>query len=223
MTDLTPETIDSRHDGFSLSAVRARPRGKAKGGVVVIQEIFGVTDHIKEMCGLFADAGYEALALSMFDRVERDFHAETNPDGFAKGLSAVRASSWDQVAGDLQAAIDALPKPCFITGFCWGGAAAWLGAVRCTGLSAASCFYGRMIADLLDDKPKVPVMLHYGARDAGIPEDNRAKVATAVPEAPLYLYDAGHGFCRRGSHDYDEAACALAMQRTLEWFERYST
>ncbi|HWA00585.1 MAG TPA: dienelactone hydrolase family protein [Caulobacterales bacterium] len=221
MTDLTPENIDSRHDGFALSAVRARARGQARGGVVVIQEIFGVTPHIREMCGVFADAGYEALAPGMFDRIESGFLAEPNPEGFARGLAAVNASPWNQVAGDLQAAIDALPKPCFVTGFCWGGTAAWIAAARCAGLSGASCFYGRLIAEHLDQRPRVPVMLHYGARDANIPEENRAKVAAAVPEAPLYIYDAGHGFCRRGGHDYDEAATALALARTLDGFVRW--
>ncbi|MES1199808.1 MAG: dienelactone hydrolase family protein [Pseudomonadota bacterium] len=223
MADLTTESIDSRHDGFALSAVRARPHARTTlGGVVVIQEIFGVTDHIREMCATFADAGYEALAPSLFDRVERNFHAEPNPEGFAKGLNAVNATSWRQAADDIQAAIDALPKPCFVVGFCWGGTAAWIAAARCTGLSAASCFYGRLIANIADEeKPKVPAILHYGARDANIPEENRAKVAAAAPDAPLYVYDAGHGFCRPGGHDYDEAACKLSIARTLDWFARW--
>lgn len=191
------------------------------GAVVVIQEIFGLTDHIAEMCERFASEGYEVIAPSLFDRVEPGFHAELDAEGIAKGRDAVAASSWDQVTGDVQAAIDALAKPAFIVGFCYGGAVSWVAAARCDGLKAASCFYGRLIVDKLDEKPKVPVMLHYGARDASIPMDQVERVRAASPDSPLYIYDAGHGFCRKASHDYDEKASALALSRTIDWFARW--
>lgn len=208
-------------DGFSFSAHAAKPSGAAKGGVVVIQEIFGVTDHIREVTQAFAEAGYHAIAPSLFDRIEPDFHAGHDPDGMKKGIAAVMASPWPQVTSDIQAAIDALPQPCYVTGFCYGGSAAWVAAAECTGLKAAACFYGRLIANLLDHKPKIPIMLHYGARDASIPPDNIESVRLAAPDSPLYLYDAGHGFCRTGSNDFDAAARALSMQRTLDWFARW--
>jgi carboxymethylenebutenolidase len=152
--------------------------------------------------------------------VEKNFHAEHNPEGIAKGVKAVQASTREQVASDIQAAIDALPKPVYVTGFCYGGAMSWLAAARCSGLNAASCFYGRLIADMLDEKPKIPVMLHYGARDASIPPENVERVRLAAPGAPLYLYDAGHGFCRPG-RDYDGDARELSISRTLDWFARW--
>lgn len=214
-------TISSRHDGFAISAHSVAPVAARQGGVVVIQEIFGVTAHVLDMCGVFANAGYAALAPSLFDRVEPSFFADMSPEGVQKGLAAVRASSWDQVAGDIQAAIDALPRPVYVTGFCYGGAVSWLAAARCTGVSAVSCFYGRLIADLLDQKPKAPVMLHYGARDASIPMEAVERVRAAVPDSPLYLYDAGHGFCRAGSHDFEVTARDLAVSRTLDWFARW--
>jgi carboxymethylenebutenolidase len=216
-----PEQVRSRLDGFALSAHHVRPTGAPVGGLVVIQEIFGLTDHIAAMCDRFAAAGYECLAPSLFDRIEPGFQAGHDQEGIQKGLKAVRASPWDQVAWDVQAAIDALPKPCFITGFCYGGAISWLAAARCTGLNAASCFYGRLIADMLDEAPKVPVMLHYGAHDAGIPMDNVERVRTATPQSPLYLYDAGHGFCREGSNDFHAPSRDLAVSRTLDWFARW--
>jgi carboxymethylenebutenolidase len=213
--------LKSGRDGFALPALHARPSGAVKGGVVVIQEIFGLTDHIGDMCAFFAANGYEALAPGLFERIERDFHAEVDTAGIAKGRDAVMATPWDQVAGDVQAAIEALPKPCYVTGFCWGGAATWLAAARCSGLNAASCFYGRLIAELLHEKPAIPVMLHYGARDASIPPENVERVRAAAPASPLYIYDAGHGFCRKASHDYDQTASELALARTLDWFARW--
>lgn len=214
-------TLASKADGFGLTAIEARPSGEPIGGVVVIQEIFGLTDHIADMCALFADAGYCATAPSLFDRVEANFHAGHDPDGVQKGIAAVMKSPWPQVAGDIQAAIDALPQPVYITGFCYGGVAAWVAAAQCTGLKAASCFYGRLIANLLDNTPAIPAMLHYGAHDASIPPENVESVRLAAPQSPLYIYDAGHGFCRAGSNDFNASARDLAMARTLDWFARW--
>jgi carboxymethylenebutenolidase len=129
--DMTEATrLKSAIDGFELSALSARPAGKPIGGVVVLQEIFGLTAHIGESCALFADAGYAALAPGLFDRVEHGFHAEHDQDGIAKGVKAVMSSPWPQVVADVQAAIDALPKPCYVTGFCYGGAATWMAAAK---------------------------------------------------------------------------------------------
>jgi carboxymethylenebutenolidase len=212
----------SRHDGFTLSANRADPDDAPLGGVVVLQEIFGVTGHIVDICDRFAAAGYAAIAPSLYDRIEKGFHADHDPDGVKRGIAAVMASPWPQVVGDIQAAIEALPQPVYVTGFCYGGAAAWVAAAQCKGLKAASCFYGRLIADLLSaNQPAVPVMLHYGAHDVSIPAENYERVRLASPTSPLYLYDAGHGFCREGSADFDAASRDLAMNRTLDWFARW--
>ncbi len=213
--------LSSSHDGFSLNALSAHPATEPIGGVVVVQEIFGLTDHIGEMCERFARAGYAVLAPGLFERIEKDFHAALDPTGFDKGRAAVAATPWPQVVADVQAAIDALPHPRYVTGFCYGGVVAWLAAARCARVNAAASFYGRMIVDLLDEAPRVPVMLHYGANDAAIPPENVEKVRAAAPNSPIHLYDAGHGFCRAGSADFNEAACDLAFARTLDWFARW--
>jgi carboxymethylenebutenolidase len=214
-------SLQSSLDGFAFPALSARAKANPIGGVIVIQEIFGLTDHIGEVCAAFAEAGYAALAPGLFERVEAGFHAEHDAAGVQKGVAAVMNSPWPQVMRDIQAAIDASPKPCYVVGFCYGGAAAWMAAAQCTDVAAASCFYGRLIADLLDQRPTAPVMLHYGARDPGIPPENVERVRAAYPDAPLYLYDAGHGFCRTGSTDFNAEARDLAMSRTLDWFARW--
>ncbi|WP_395644936.1 dienelactone hydrolase family protein [Terricaulis sp.] len=215
-------TLTNKTDGFGISAHRVRASsGKAIGGVVVIQEIFGITPHIEAMSAYFADAGYDVIAPSLFDRIEANFQAGHDQEGIQKGIKGVMSSPWTQVMGDVQAAIDALPKPCYVTGFCYGGAVSWMAAAQCSGVSAVSCFYGRLIADLTQNTPKAPVMLHYGARDPSIPADNVERVRLAAPDSPLYLYDAGHGFCREGSHDYNADAAKLALTRTVDWFARW--
>lgn len=214
-------TVQSRHDGFSIPAISRGARTDVpRGGVVIIQEIFGLTDHIASMCGAFAADGYDVLAPSLFDRIEANFHAAHDDAGIAKGRAAVMATPWGQIAADIQSAIDASPRPCYVAGFCWGGAAAWAAAARCEGLAAAASFYGRMIPDI-EDQPRAPIMLHYGARDASIPPENIESVRARAPLSPLYMYDAGHGFCREGSADFDKAARDLAMRRTLDWFARW--
>ena len=211
----------SPYDSFRLGAHYEASHKPRIGGVVVIQEIFGITDHIRTMCSRFAAEGFEAIAPSVYDRVERGFHAEASNAGIMKGLAAVEATPWDQVAADVQSAINALEGPVFLTGFCYGGAATWLGACRCSGLSAASAFYGRHINALLNDSPKVPIILHYGRRDKSIPMDMVEEVQATHTEIPIYLYDTGHGFCRESSSDFHKYSCDLAFNRTVHFFKKH--
>ena len=216
-------TLASLHDGYTLPAWRvdaptSRNGGPRKGAVVVIQEIFGITAHIRAMCDLYAAQGYDAIAPGLYDRIEPGFHAAHDADGIKKGAAAAQTTPMKQVAGDVQTCIDALRGPVFITGFCYGGGVSWMAAARCTGLSAASGFYGRIINQMLDAPPKIPIILHYGAHDAAIPQAMVDEVHAACPDVPIYMYDAGHGFCREGSHDFNAAARDVAMQRTLAFF-----
>lgn len=211
-------------DGADFSVAHLPVVGARRGGLVLAQEIFGVTDAILATAGQYANAGFEVLVPSLFHRIERGFQAPVDPDGFQRGIAAVQATPWDQVAGDLQACVDHLrgAGPVFLTGFCWGGAVAWLGAARCEGVAASSAFYGRMINDLLNDAPKTPIILHYGKRDASISGDRVMAVKARFPLVPVYLYDAGHGFCRLGHHDFDQAVCDLAFARTVAHFVQHS-
>ncbi|HEX4179166.1 MAG TPA: dienelactone hydrolase family protein [Caulobacteraceae bacterium] len=212
----------SAFDGFTLDAYRVAPTDARQGGVVLIQEIFGVTDHIRELCDSFADGGYEVIAPSFYDRQERGFAAGYDAEAVAKGVPYSQAAAWDAVAGDLQAAIAALEPPVHVTGFCWGGTATWLAACRCEGLASASSFYGRRIPELLDETPKCPTILHFGKTDPTIPPEVVETIQAAHPDVPVYLYEAGHGFVsdRRADHDPDSAR--LARLRTLQLFQRAS-
>ena len=126
-------------DGFAFEAWREPAREARRGGLIAIQEIFGVTEHIRELAAGFAEDGYEVLAPSLFDRRAPGFHAGYDTAGVARGRELSEATPWDEVAGDLQACVDALPSPVFAVGWCWGGTAAWLASCRCEGLAAASC------------------------------------------------------------------------------------
>jgi carboxymethylenebutenolidase len=211
-------TLTSGFDGFELTAYRARPTDARRGGLLLIQEIFGITDHIRELADSFAEEGYETIAPAFYDRLEPGFAADYSQEAIAKGVRYSQETPWDQVAGDAQAAIDALSAPVFATGFCWGGAATWLVACRCSGISAASAFYGRRITELKDQTPKVPIILHFGKNDASIPLERVEEIREAHPDVPVHLYEAGHGFVSDRRADYDADAARLARLRTLALF-----
>jgi carboxymethylenebutenolidase len=214
--------LKSRFDGFELGAYHAPPRDARRGGLVLVQEIFGVTEHIRELCDGFAEDGYEVIAPSFYDRLQPGFQADYSPEDRKAGLGYSEATPWDQVQGDLQAAIDALTPPVFVTGFCWGGSAAWLAACRCEGLAAAACYYGRRISELLEETPKVPTILHFGKTDASIPPERIEAIRARHLDLPIYLYDAGHGFVSDRRADYDADCARLARLRTLALFSRHS-
>jgi len=214
-------SLKSRFDGFELAAYRAAPQDARRGGLLLIQEIFGVTDHIRELCEGFAEEGYEVIAPAFYDRLEPRFAADYSQPAIQKGVRYSTETPWDQVAGDAQAAIDALAEPVFVTGFCWGGAATWLAACRCEGLSAAAGYYGRRISELNDETPKAPIILHFGKTDASIPPERIEEIAERHPDVPIYLYDAGHGFVSDRRSDYDADSARLARLRTLAWFANH--
>jgi len=211
-------SLTSSRDGFSFGAYRAPPDDARRGGLVLIQEIFGVTDHIRELADGFAADGYETIAPSLYDRQQRGFEAGYDAEGVAAGRRYSEAAPWDEVAADLAAAIAALAPPVFVVGYCWGGAATWLAACRCEGVAAASAFYGRRIPELVAETPRCPIILHFGRHDASIPPATVEQIAAAHPEIPIHLYDAGHGFVSDRRADYSPDAARLARLRTLQLF-----
>jgi carboxymethylenebutenolidase len=210
--------LTSRKDSFSFGAYRAPHEDARRGGLVLIQEIFGVTDHIRELADGFAAEGYETIAPSLYDRQQRGFQASYGGDDVAAARRYSEAAPWDAVAGDLDACVAALKPPVFVVGYCWGGAATWLAACRCEGVAAASSFYGRRIPELLDETPRCPIILHFGRRDPSIPPAVVEAIADRHPDIPIYQYDAGHGFVSDRRADYSPDAAALARLRTLQLF-----
>jgi carboxymethylenebutenolidase len=210
--------LTSPKDGFVFGGYRVQPPDARRGGLVLIQEIFGVTDHIRALADGFADDGYEVLAPSLYDRRENGFAVGYDAEGVARARRYSEETPWDEVAADLAACVAALKAPVFVVGYCWGGSATWLAACRCEGLAAASSFYGRRIPELVTETPRCPIILHFGRRDPTIPPAAVEAIGAAQPDIPIYVYDAGHGFVsdRRADHDAD---CArLARLRTLQLF-----
>ncbi len=210
-------------DGAEIAVYHAQPTGARKGGLVLVQEIFGVTDHIRDLCNEYAADGYEVLSPALFDREHRGFEAEYSGEGFARAVQLARElHPFDLSLADVQTCIDALaPKgPVFVVGYCYGGSVAWFAATRMRNVAAASGYYGSLIPAAADEEPKVPVILHFGRFDTGIPMEGVEKViAKDWPKATVHVYEAGHGFNSDRRKDYHEPSADLAKERTLELFE----
>jgi carboxymethylenebutenolidase len=212
-------------DSFKLGAYRADPSGTPKGGIVVIQEIFGVNHHIRAVCDRLAAEGYAAIAPAIFDRQQPDFESGYSPDEIANARKFVANPDWAAMMRDVQAAIDEAKKsgPAAIVGFCLGGTIAFLAAAKLNGLSAAIGYYGGQIAKNADDKPKVPTQLHFGEKDAGIPMSDVDIVKQKRDgDCEIYVYpNAQHGFNCEERGSYDAASAKLARERSLEFLQKH--
>ena len=209
-------------DGHELAAYVAEPDGEPRGGIVVIQEIFGVNSHIRAVTDGFAADGYKAVAPALFDRIERGVELGYDPDSVARGRELKERMDWDGPLLDIRAAAAALSGlTTGVVGYCWGGSLAWLAATRLEGIAAAVCYYGGQINDFRDETAKCPVLMHFGSEDSSIPADAVEAIRTAQPNIPIHVYEgAGHGFnCdHRASHH--ASASISARQRTMEFIAR---
>ena len=210
-------------DGQELGAYRADPGGKPKGGVVVVQEIFGVNHHIRSVCDRFAAEGYAAVAPALFDRQVRDYQSGYSPEEIEKSRKFVANPDWDAMMRDTAAAIAELKDagPVSIVGFCLGGSVAFLAATRLEGVTASVAYYGGRIVAFADEKPSCPTQMHFGEKDQSIPMSDVETIKQKRPACDIHVYpDAGHGFhCdERGS--YHEPSSKTAWQRTLAWLEK---
>jgi carboxymethylenebutenolidase len=210
-------------DGHKLGAYRADPAGKPRGALVVIQEIFGVNSHIKQMADGYAADGYLAIAPALFDRVQKNVDLGYSPEDIAKGREIRGKVSNDMALKDTEAAIKAAAGAgkVGIVGYCWGGLVTWLAAAKLPGLSAAVPYYGGGILDNADLQPKVPLMGHFGDKDQHIPVEGVKKLAEKHKQHQIFIYSADHGFnCdQRGS--YNAPAAQQARARTLEFLRKH--
>jgi carboxymethylenebutenolidase len=218
-------TLHSKIDGFEFTALHAAAEGHRKGGIVIIQEIFGIDHYVQEDVARWAALGFEAIAPSMFDRQEKGFVADHDPKGFETGIKYAMGNGFDNPMSDIQACVDALKDkgPVFIVGYCYGGSMVWMAAGKVSGLAAGSSYYGGFIKDHLEQALNVPVICHFGRKDAHIPADDiKAGIEKAHPDVPVYIYDgSGHGFNNDGVEAQDPADAKLARERSVAFFEAH--
>ncbi|MBB5940925.1 carboxymethylenebutenolidase [Xanthomonas sacchari] len=213
-------TLDTAHG--QVSAWHALPEGTPRGGLVVIQEIFGVTDYIRQVADRYAAHGYEVLAPALFDPVEKDAQLAYDQDGVRKGLELVGALGFDRALDIVQAAAQALAPAGKVgtLGYCWGGSVALLAALR-LGLPSVS-YYGGRNTQFLDETPKAPVLFHFGAQDGSIPAESIQQHREKLPQMQTFVYPAGHGFDRHvDPNHYDADSAELARERSLAFLAEH--
>jgi carboxymethylenebutenolidase len=208
-------------DGFTLDAYTASPSGKAKGGIVLIQEIFGVNHHIRALVDEWAGLGYKVCAPAMYDRAEKNFEVGYDEEGRQRGMAARGKLDAKNHVFDYQAAHAAVKDAgkVAIMGYCYGGTVAWQGAQ--TGpFDASICYYGGGIADMLGADAKCPVLMNFGEKDQGIPLEKVAAIKAAKPYAIVNVYPgAGHGFVCNERPSFQKEATDLARTRALAFLE----
>jgi carboxymethylenebutenolidase len=214
-------TIMAR-DGHEFRAWLSAPAGTARGGVVVLQEIFGINRHIRAVTDSFAAEGYVAIAPSLFDRIRKGIELGYSPDESQEGRGYVMQLKPEQTLKDMAAALTVIRHAARIgaVGYCWGGRLAYLAACELP-LACAVVYYGSGITQLLPRAPKKPVMYHFGEQDPHIPLSDVEKIRAADTTGVFHLYPAGHGFNCDERPAYHAESAALGRRRTLEFLARH--
>ncbi|MCW6027478.1 dienelactone hydrolase family protein [Stenotrophomonas sp. SRS1] len=218
-------TLDTHYG--PVRAWQATPEGKPRGGLVVIQEIFGANPHIRAVADDYAAKGYAVLAPSFFDLADSAPDSTEPPelsydsDGVAAGLAMVDELGVEKALEIVRAAASRLAPAGKVgtVGYCWGGSIALLSALR-LGLPSVS-YYGARNVNYLDETPKAPVMFHFGAQDKSIPPEAIKAHREKLPQMATFVYPADHAFNRSVGHAYDPDSAHLALERTLDFFAEH--
>ena len=208
-------------DNNKFSAYISQPLGKPKGGVVIIQEIFGVNTHIKEVTDLFASKGYLCIAPALFDRVEKNVTLNYDEKGISKGRN-LKALCDKDAPKDIDASISVASSAgkVGVVGYCWGGSLSWRIGCESSHLSASVCYYGGDIPKLRFLKPKCNILTHFGELDKGIPINEVKIFEKTRPEVLTYTYPADHGFNCDHRSQFNKKCANIALDRTLKFLEK---
>jgi len=219
--DILEETVSlTAADGHVFSAFRAAPKRRKIGGLVILQEIFGLTDQLKSVVRAYAADGYDTIFPCVYDRVAPGTVIPFNePD---RGRDLAYGLPLDKVVLDVGAAVRHVQNDhgVSVLGFCWGGGVV-VRAAADLDLRGAIAFYGTRLPTYLALKPKCPLLFHFGKSDPNSTPEIIEQVSKAFPAAESYIYDAGHAFANDVRPAYDEAAAKTARARTLEFLARH--
>lgn len=219
--DITEATLKlTAADGFSFAAFRASPKQASKGGLVVLQEIFGLTDQLKSVVRSYAHNGYDTIFPCVYDRVAPGTVVPfSEPD---RGRELAYGLPLDKAMLDIAAAAEQVrgKHGVSILGFCWGGGVIIRAAAELK-LRSAIAFYGTRLATYLDQEPKCPLLFHFGATDPNSTPETIETVRRTFPSAETYIYEAGHAFANDVRPTYVEAAAKLARSRTIDFLAKH--
>ena len=207
-------------DAHELTAYEVRPIGAPRGGLVLLQEIFGVTAHIRRVCDGYAAAGYHVVAPALFDRVRSGTVLGYAPADAATGRELRARIPWEQVLADVAAAMAQARSAGRVAalGYCWGGTVAWRAATQLDGLAAAVCYYATQIASHVAERPRCPVLMHFGERDpiATLADAGALRSAQGA-DVEIQVYPAGHGFNCDEIAGFHRPSAELALRRSVDF------
>ncbi len=216
------ETVHVRaSDGHDFCCYLATPRERPRAGLVILQEVFGITDHIRSVTDAYADLGYSTIAPGLFDRIEPGIvldYADVE-----RGRDIMLQLDRHEILRDIAAAMQRIKEagPIGAIGYCWGGAIADLAACELA-IGAAVSYYGRAMVDWLELVPQCPVLYHFGEIDPLIPISTVETIQSSRPGHIFHIYPgAGHGFNCDERDDYHPESASLALERTLRFLETH--
>jgi carboxymethylenebutenolidase len=207
-------------DGAAVEALRATPEGRRRGGIVLIQEIFGLTEHVEQQCAIYAKHGFEVLSPALFDRERPGLKLGYSASEIAEAIAVLKTHPFTVSIADATECVELLAPfgPVFMVGYCYGGSVTYACACRVPGLTAASCYYGGMLPALAETAPLCPTIVHLGRDDAEIPAQSVSEKLARHAMVETFVYPAGHGFNSDRRSDYDGASAKAALDRTLTFF-----
>jgi carboxymethylenebutenolidase len=219
--DIVEESIKlTAADGFELESFHAHPKQGSRGGLVILQEIFGLTDQLKSVVRSYAHDGYDTILPCLFDRIAPGTVVPFNEPN--RGRDMAYGLDLDKVILDIAAAVQRVQNDhgVSVLGFCWGGGVIVRAATELK-LRTAIAFYGTRLMTYLDQKPKCPLMFHFGSTDPNSPPETIEAVRNAFPSAETFIYQAGHAFANDVRPAYVESAATTARHRTLDFLNKH--
>ena len=219
------EAISLRaRDGHVLSAYEVRPDAPPRGGLLLLQEIFGVTGHIRRVCDGYAAQGYHVVAPVLFDRIRPATELGYSKEDAATGRDLRSRISWEQVFADVAAAQAQLSGSGRIAalGYCWGGTIAWRSAGHVEGIAGAVCYYPTQIGPHVAEKPRCPVLMHFGESDPIATLEHAGQLRAAQgAQLEIQVYPVSHGFNCDEIPAFDAPSAALALRRSLDFLRTH--
>jgi len=211
-------------DGHEIDAYEAKPGGSPRGGIVLLQEIFGLTAHIMSVCDSYAENGFYVVAPALFDRIEKGLVLDYSKTDADRGRDLRSKIPWDQTRADVIAAIRHLSGAGKIAtiGYCWGGTVSWRCAAQVDLLAAAVCYYPTQVAGFVEESPTCPVLMHFGESDPIATVDHARQLrAKHDQQVEIQLYPASHGFNCNEIANFHAPSAKLALRRTLDFLDAH--
>lgn len=226
MIDVTNKNIKSADD-YLLPYLEFSPeKNQNNKSIIIVYEIFGLTDHIKNVAEEYAKNGFLVIIPDLFSRLKSNINLPYNKEGFSEGLSLKNKLGWDLPVMDIVAlaATLRLERSVNILGFCYGGSLAWLAMQKSFMFEKGVCYYGSSIPEFLELDVNCPALLHFGKKDKGIPASSLEKVKTYIKKnknkVELFEYEnADHGFNCNERKSYNQAAAEMAYEKTLKFLK----